>query len=771
MTSEYEQQLEVSKDPVEQMDVSEDEEVTIRVPPVLSEEIPILSDEEGLPAIEVPVISEDEGEAVLSEDGERNAGATSRRHIVSTSEDEPVPVSSTGEDQEKYVEEPKQAMTQVEESQQAMMTQVEEPKQAIITRDEAAGTGKPEHLEEPPAASDDEELPAIAVPVISEDEEDVVLSEDEEQSVSMKSGISKDKKLVSVISKDETQEQLGHEQQKQEEETASSSQEKPVVSDNEGLRSPSPIFSPATDQVALDPQTTPEKKRRPDSPPPATPPLSKRLKLITGKSHHNESSATQDIRSFTFAKPLSQNSVFPVRTIEMDNVTDSVIEVMHDTSESNEKPDEIINDAEESARENYVSNNTNGDQVDKDVESEVGEKQIEDRQVKKAGRMKTPERTSFREVASPSRSPSRRSTRLRTPDRMLARAEPSTSHVKPAEDEDEQSSKNVNVDTDTQDTEVSSSDPIVRQSSRQSRTPDRVKKTEKTAPTEVFDTVLPVDAEDVDTAALDTSKWVRRSSRRHSKTPDRFNQSSKPMNSSDINPEPLESSFTRQTRGKSRSPTKADATESVLDGSFRRSRRQSKTPERFNKTDDAKASSSSSLDHSVLRRTRKGSKLDPISEAPSSPVPTSPSRRASRQTKTPDRAQASVNQKEEEPATSSTEVESVRRSKRQSRTPERLKGTVMSPVRQSQRVTRSPEKLNTPEIQAIAIQHLSPKLSPSKPTKSSVDPPAPPATPPKMSVSKSLSPSRKSIRKLKSPERLNTEDIEPVQSSSKSPIR
>ena len=213
----------------------------------------------------------------------------------------------------------------------------------------------------------------------------------------------------------------------------------------------------------------------------------------------------------------------------------------------------------------------------------------------------------------------------------------------------------------------------------------------------------------------------------------------------------------------------------TLAHSQRSSRRETKTPDGLMKEDIEEPTS-------TRRSTRKTKTPDRVATEDR----VRPSLRSTRQSKTPDTIL------EESPDPS--ESHNLRRSRRQSKTPDRqpVKGNVepLTPTRRSRRQHKSPDALNTDEIEP-----MSGSSSPKRPGKDAFPEPA---TPPKMAskmkkpeeddskveaprTSTRRSPARKapvavtedteeisaasarrSTRRAKSPERLNTDQIQPV---------
>ncbi|GFO00496.1 At hook containing transcription factor 1 [Plakobranchus ocellatus] len=254
-------------------------------------------------------------------------------------------------------------------------------------------------------------------------------------------------------------------------------------------------------------------------------------------------------------------------------------------------------------------------------------------------------------------------------------------------------------------------------------------------------------------------------------------------------PVPMELQRPKQESQKHEKSVAADVGDQAQ--AARKSKRQSKTPDRLLDED---------AELVQVRRSRRQSKTpDRLLSEDSRLTSVRETRRFS---KTPDRI---LSERVSEPAhdSESDAVEqadnvSLRRSRRQSKTPDRqpVRKSVepLTPTRRSRRHHKTPEVLNTDEIEPLPVG--SPSVSPRRAVKKAL---VEPATPPKMSVKEvdslsdkfppmksestkqlsdastqpgetapvaetevPLTPTRRSARRAKSLERLNTDQIQPV---------
>ncbi|XP_012935515.1 protein ELYS [Aplysia californica] len=550
-------------------------------------------------------------------------------------------------------------------------------------------------------------------------------------------------------------------------------------------------LSPTARRAHVNFESSPESRKsvRADSPPPATPPLSRKAKLLSSKVedmfnyqdypkrrtrsttpsparseteeklHRKRSRKTSELekpdrnvedldikdaemsielvlpkKKVTPDRSPAKNRTFigeeSVKVTMMVSESFSTLEERTDVSERRQTPDRsarksaklaLGSESEQKEKREKRTTDTSTSQLAKSVlETDESESVLDDaadrqaegkrtlgrevsvsresRAFSVASRTKTPERDSAHETSISVGT--RRSTRHRTPDRtghkvseivMTQQSEgirrkkegPIVSSFEGQEEEEKTQTKTVHNALTKEIHQIgvkarSSDAPVTRQTLQKSRSPSKPESLlEVHSEDNTFDQSL---SSSMQKEMLKTSEtFSRRQTRRKSKSP------SKPGISKEVSSEDMSArgSVRRQTRGKSKSPSKPEATlevqsEDILDRSLRRSRRQSKTPERF---------------------------LAPALSEP------------------------------------------------------------LTPTRRSKRLPKSPEKLNTSEIESVRpiATSTSPKQpSPQRDLKENSRTVKNPEAP--------LTPTRRSKRKPKSPQRLNTDDIEPVHSSS-SPVR
>ncbi|RUS72603.1 hypothetical protein EGW08_019638 [Elysia chlorotica] len=230
---------------------------------------------------------------------------------------------------------------------------------------------------------------------------------------------------------------------------------------------------------------------------------------------------------------------------------------------------------------------------------------------------------------------------------------------------------------------------------------------------------------------------------------------------------------TRQSaRKKLQAAGKAETSESFVaedeiqepPSSLRKSRRLSKTPERLisSMTETIKTPVKAESGPVSARKSKREAKtpLKAIAEESQEPVV-----RSKRQSRTPEDMLEQDSDKDEsvlEPA----EGHNLRRSRRQSKTPDRqsARGSVepATPTRRSRRQHKTPEVLNTDEIEPVLA---------SSPMRQPKDTLPEPATPPKMSAKKSEAETEKEQTTTATPQKTSAKKSEKRQTASRSARR